>query len=67
MLAGFKLVVVAIVVEAVLKIGGRALKRRAHFLVAAAAFVALYRFKTDVLWVVMAGGLVGLLYTLFTG
>jgi chromate transporter len=39
-LAGFKPVVVAIVVEAVLNIGGRALKRRAHFVVAAAAFVA---------------------------
>jgi chromate transport protein ChrA len=36
-LSGFKPVVVAIVVEAVLKIGGRALKRRAHFLIAAAA------------------------------
>src|SRR5688572_27964693 len=35
-LTGFKPVVVAIVVEAVLKIGGRALKRRAHFLIAAA-------------------------------
>src|SRR5215210_2939753 len=32
-LSAFKPVVVAIVVEAVLKIGGRALKRRAHFLI----------------------------------
>jgi chromate transporter len=29
-----------------------------------AAFVALYRFKADVLWVVIAGGLVGLGWTL---
>src|SRR5215218_614617 len=41
-LAGFKPVVVAIVVEAMIKIGGRALKRRAHYVVAAAAFVAIY-------------------------
>ena len=26
----------------------------------AVAFVALYRFKADVLWVVLAGGLIGL-------
>lgn len=39
LLAGFKPVVVAIVVEAVLKTGSRALKRRAHVLLAAAAFV----------------------------
>src|SRR3954470_23759844 len=55
-LSGFKPVVVAIVVEAALKIGGRALKRRAHYLLAASAFVALYRLKADVLWVVLAGG-----------
>src|SRR6058998_3913404 len=35
-LSGFKPVVVAIVVEAMLKIGGRALKRRAHYAIAAA-------------------------------
>src|ERR671938_571737 len=38
-LSGFKPIVVAIVVEAVIKIGGRALKRRAHYMLAAAAFV----------------------------
>src|ERR1051325_8621930 len=41
-LAGFKPVVVAIVVEAMLKIGGRALKRRVHYVIAVAAFVAIY-------------------------
>jgi chromate transporter len=40
-LAGVKPVVVAIVVEAVLKLGGRALKRRVHLGIAAAAFVAI--------------------------
>jgi chromate transporter len=28
------------------------------------AFIALYRFKVDVLWVVIAGGLIGLAYSL---
>nr|MBA3563864.1 chromate transporter [Gammaproteobacteria bacterium] len=41
-LAGFKPVVVAIVVEAVLKIGGKAIKRRAHLAIAAAAFISIY-------------------------
>lgn len=38
---GFKPVVVAIVVEAVLKIGGRALHRPAHWMIAAVALAAL--------------------------
>src|SRR3989440_1058060 len=41
-LAGFKPVVVAIVVEAILKIGGRAFKRGVHLAIAGAAFVAIY-------------------------
>ncbi len=32
-----------------------------------AAFVALYKFKAEVLWVVLAGGLVGLLKTILLG
>jgi chromate transporter len=32
-----------------------------------ASFVALYRFKADVLWVVLAGGLIGLAWTLLGG
>src|SRR5688572_17799982 len=39
---GFKPVVVAIVVEALIKIGGRALKRGSHYFIAALAFVAIY-------------------------
>src|SRR5499433_511409 len=41
LLSGFKPVVVAIVVEAVLKIGRRALTRPGHVLIAVAAFVAI--------------------------
>jgi chromate transporter len=59
-LAGFKPVVVAIVVEAMLKIGGRALKRRAHYLVAAASFVAIYFLHVPFPLIVLAAGLVGL-------
>src|SRR5687768_11323989 len=59
-LAGFKPVVVAIVVEAVLNIGGRALKRRAHFLIAAAAFVAIYFWRVPFPLIVVAAALVGL-------
>ncbi len=32
-----------------------------------AAFLALYKFKADVLWVVLACGVIGLLWTLLTG
>lgn len=59
-LAGFKPVVVAIVVEAMLKIGGRALKRRAHFIVAAVAFVAIYFLRVPFPLIVVASALVGL-------
>ena len=60
-LAGFKPVVVAIVVEAVLKIGGKALKRRAHFFIAAASFAAIYFLHVPFPLIVLAAGLIGLL------
>jgi chromate transporter len=59
-LSGFKPVVVAIVVEALLKIGGRALKRRVHFLIAAAAFVAIFFLHVPFPVIVLAAGLCGL-------
>ncbi|MGH9935533.1 MAG: chromate efflux transporter, partial [Blastocatellia bacterium] len=59
-LAGFKPVVVAIVVEAVLKIGRRALSARAHYLIAAAAFIAIYFFHTPFPFIVLAAGTLGL-------
>ncbi|HEX8636393.1 MAG TPA: chromate transporter [Pyrinomonadaceae bacterium] len=59
-LGGFKPVVVAIVVEALLKLGGRALKRRAHFLIAAAAFVAIFFLHVPFPLIVLAAGLCGL-------
>ncbi|MCA1564800.1 MAG: chromate transporter [Acidobacteria bacterium] len=59
-LSGFKPVVVAIVVEALLKIGGRALKRRVHFLIAAVAFVAIFFLHVPFPVIVLAAGLCGL-------
>ncbi|HEX8128445.1 MAG TPA: chromate transporter [Pyrinomonadaceae bacterium] len=59
-LSGFKPVVVAIVVEALLKIGGRALKQRIHFLIAAAAFVAIFFLHIPFPVIVLAAGLCGL-------
>lgn len=60
-LSGFKPVVVAIVVEAIVKIGGRALKRWYHFVIAAAAFIAIYFLRVPFPLIVLAAGLVGLL------
>jgi chromate transporter len=59
LLSGFKPVVVAIVVEAVLKIGGRALKRRAHLLIAAAAFAGIYFLRVPFPLIVLLAGLAG--------
>ncbi|MCA1557200.1 MAG: chromate efflux transporter [Acidobacteria bacterium] len=62
-LSGFKPVVVAIVVEAVLKIGGRALKRRAHFIIAALAFISIYFLHIPFPVIVLGAGLIGLIGT----
>jgi chromate transporter len=59
-LSGFKPVVVAIVVEAVLKIGGRAVKRRAHLLIAAASFIAIYFLRAPFPLIVLLAAVVGL-------
>lgn len=60
-LEGFKPVVVAIVVEALLKIGGRALKRQVHYFIAAAAFICIYFLHVPFPLIVLAAGLVGLI------
>lgn len=64
-LAGFKPVVVAIVVEAVLRIGKRAIKRRAHYAIAAAAFVGIYFLHIPFPLIVLGAGLGGLALTRF--
>ena len=59
-LDGFKPVVVAIVVEALFKIGKRALKREIHYVIAAFAFVAIYFLHVPFPLIVLAASLVGL-------
>lgn len=59
LLAGLKPVVVAIVLEAVFKIGSRAVKSVAHVFVAAAAFVAIYLFDVPFPWIVLSAALAG--------
>ena len=59
-LAGFKPVVVAVVIEAVIKIGRRALRQRMHFAIAAGAFIAIYVWSVPFPLVVLVAGLAGL-------
>src|ERR1044071_7841317 len=58
-LSGFKPIVVAIVVEAMLKIGSRALKGWAHYVIAVAAFIAIYFLRLPFPLIVLASGVVG--------
>lgn len=58
---GIQPVVVAVVVEAVLRIGKKALKHRVLYGFAALAFVAIYFFKTPFPYIVAAAAICGLL------
>jgi chromate transporter len=58
-LYGFRPVVVAIVAAAALKIGRRAIRRRAHLAFSAAAFAAIYFFAVPFPVIVVAAGLAG--------
>ena len=60
-LSGFKPIVVAIVVEAVIKIGGKALKRWPHLVIAAASFISIYFLHIPFPIIVLAAAIVGLL------
>jgi chromate transporter len=60
MLDGFKPVVVAIVIEALVKIGGRALKREVHYAIAAIAFIAIYFLHIPFPLIVLGASVVGL-------
>ncbi|MCC6469987.1 MAG: chromate efflux transporter [Alphaproteobacteria bacterium] len=57
---GIKAAVLAVVVEAVLRIGRRALKNAAQTTLAALAFVAIFLFAVPFPLIVLAAGLVGL-------
>jgi chromate transporter len=58
---GVKATVVVIVVEAILRVAKRALKTRAHWILAALAFLSLYVFAVPFPLVVLAAGLYGAL------
>jgi chromate transporter len=58
---GLKAAVLAVVVEAVVRIGKRALKSRLHLLLATLAFVSLFAFAAPFPLVVLGAGLTGLL------
>jgi chromate transporter len=62
-LSGFKPVVVAIVIEAVLKIGHRALTRRMHYVIAALSFVSIYFLDVPFPFIILTAGLIGLAMT----
>jgi len=57
---GLKAAVLAVVVEAVLRVGKRALKNRLMVAIAAAAFAALYFFKTPFPLVILGAALFGI-------
>ncbi len=57
--AGIKPAVLAIVVDALRRIGGRALKRRGHWAIAGAAFVSLFALAVPFPIVVLGAGLIG--------
>jgi chromate transporter len=59
---GLKAAVLAIVVEAVVRIGKRALKSGFHRAMAVAAFIALFLFSLPFPLVVLAAGLIGFLH-----
>ncbi|TPN75998.1 chromate efflux transporter [Mesorhizobium sp. CU2] len=56
---GVKAAVLAVVVEAVIRIGKRALKTRAMLAIAALAFVGIYLFRVPFPLIVLAAGLIG--------
>lgn len=58
---GIKAAVLAVVLEALLRIGRRALRNRALYAIAAAAFVAIYLFEVPFPLIVLGAGLIGFL------
>jgi len=60
LLQGFKPVVVAIVVEALFKIGKRALKREIHYAIAILSFVAIFILHVPFPLIVLAAAIIGL-------
>ena len=62
---GLKAAVLAVVVEAVLRIGHRALKTPAMVVIAMAAFLAIFVFAVPFPWIVLVAGIAGLIGSRF--
>ena len=58
---GLKAAVLAVVVEAVIRIGGKSLKNRAMVMIAGASFVAIFFFEVPFPTLVLGAGLLGLI------
>lgn len=58
-LNGFKAVVVAIVIEALVKIGGKSFKTYRHILIAAAAFILIYFFQISFPLIILGAAVTG--------
>ena len=59
---GLKAAMLAIVIEAVVRIGRRALKSRFHLVLAGASFLAIYAFGVPFPWLVLGAALIGLAF-----
>jgi chromate transporter len=59
---GLKAAMLAIVIEAVVRIGRRALKSRFHLVLAGASFLAIYAFGVPFPWLVLAAAVIGLAF-----
>jgi len=70
MFQGLKPAVIALVLLALMKVAGRALRRPVHWVVGAAAFVCMFFLNVSLLWIllgaVVAGGVVGYLWPSLT-
>ncbi|MCC6152911.1 MAG: chromate efflux transporter [Candidatus Hydrogenedentes bacterium] len=64
---GLKAAVLAVVVEAVLRIGKRALKSRFHYVTAGFAFIGIFFFEAPFPMIVAAAAIVGLVHNRFNG
>lgn len=62
---GLKAAVLAVVVEAVLRIGRKALKTRSMVAIAGTAFLAIFVFAVPFPWIVLMAGIVGLIGSWF--
>lgn len=56
---GLKAAVLALVVEALVRVAKRALRNRFQYLVAVSAFIAIYVFAVPFPWIVLGAGLIG--------